>query len=74
MKNFYIAVDVKDSFGKYVAYVLKVSESTNIAGFLSGVPDCLMFASIAPTKKAAYELAQLWNRRHERDGNNKFSA
>lgn len=75
MKNFYIAVDVQKDDGTRRAYVFKVSEIENVAAVLSGCPGYRYInANIAPTKKAAYELAQLWNHCHERDGNYNFSA
>lgn len=61
MKNFYIAVQVKEN-DKYYAYVNRVSSSDNIVSKLQ-IPN-IITANICQSRKEAESWVQCWN-----DGN-----
>ena len=58
MKNFYIAVMVSEN-GLNYAYMIRVTDSTNLYTALSRIPG-IIAANIMPTKKAARATVQAW--------------
>ena len=58
MKNFYIAVMDSEN-GLDYAYMIRVTDSTNLYATLSCIPG-IIAANIAPTKKAARATVQTW--------------
>ena len=58
MKNFYIAVQIKEN-DKFYAYVIKVSKSDNLLSKLE-IPN-IITANICQSKKEAESWVQGWN-------------
>ena len=58
MKNFYIAVQIKEN-DKFYAYVIKVSKSDNLLSKLE-IPN-IITANICQSKKEAESWTQSWN-------------
>ena len=64
---FYLAITIEPIIGKYYSYVLKVSDSINLASELKGI-NHLLDATLMPTKKKANEVVDCWNNNYRRNG------
>lgn len=67
MKNFYIAVEIKEN-GKYYAYAMKTSTSDNLLSKLE--IKGIQFANLCKTKHEAEEVVEMWNAAHK--ANNRY--
>lgn len=67
MKNFYIAVQIKED-DKFYAYLVKVSKNDNLLSNLE-IPG-IITANICQTKKEAESLVKYWNDIHK--ANNRY--
>jgi hypothetical protein len=67
MKNFYIAVEIKED-GKYYAYAVKASTSDNLLSKLE--IKGIQFANLCETKRGAEEVVKMWNAAHK--ANNRY--
>lgn len=65
--NFYLAITIEPIKGKYFSYVLKVSDSINLASELKEI-NHLLDATLMPTKKKANEVVDCWNNSYRRNG------
>lgn len=64
---FYLAITIEPIKGKYFSYVLKVSDSINLASELNSI-NHLRTATLMPTKKKANEVVDCWNNSYRRNG------
>ena len=81
MKNFYIAVTVKQDKNDviftertktecnpgYYSYIIKCTESDNLCCVLGRVGG-LLHANLCPTKKRAVEIVTAWNNNYKANG------
>ena len=67
MKNFYVAVQIKED-DKFYAYIVKVSNNDNILSKLN--IKNIITANICQTKKEAESLVKYWNDTHK--ANNRY--
>ena len=65
MKNYYIAVQIKED-NKFYAYAIKVNTSDNILSKLE--VNNIVVANLCDTKKKAQELVSLWNESFKNNG------
>jgi len=71
MKNFYIAVQIREN-GKYYAYMIRCTHSDNLLSKLK-IPH-IVAANIMPTKKAARATVIAWNDSFKNNGTYLFST
>ena len=64
---FYLAITIEPIKEKYFSYVLKVSDSINLASELNGI-NHLRDATLMPTKKRANEVVNCWNEAYKKNG------
>ena len=67
IKYFYLAITIEPIKGKYFSYVLKTSDSINLASELNGI-NHLLDATLMPTKKKANEVVDCWNETYKKNG------
>ena len=65
MKNFYIAIQIKEN-DKFYAYTIKVNTMDNILSKLE--INNIVAANICATKKNAEEIVYLWNESFRNNG------
>ena len=66
-KYYYLAITIEPIKGKYYSYVLKTSDSINLASEVNGI-NHLRDATLMPTKKRANEVVDCWNNGYRRNG------
>lgn len=65
MKNYYIAVQIKED-DKFYAYAIKVNTMDNLLSKLE--VNNIVVANLCDTKKKAQELVSLWNESFKNNG------